>query len=91
MPSRVDTAGLTAIACPSRVQCTAVDEKGREVTFEPTSRRSPSMRKIDTAGPTSVACPSLVQCTAVDDRGREVTFAPASWRKRLCAGSTRPA
>ncbi len=71
----------TSIACPSRLECTAVDDRGREVTFDPASRRTPAVGRIDTAGLTSIACPSRVQCTAVDDSGREVTFDPASRRR----------
>ena len=73
---------LTAVACPSVSQCTAVDRSyGREVTFDPAARRVLTRTTIDTTPSvqlSGVACPSVSQCTAVDNYGHEVTFNPAA-------------
>lgn len=70
---------LSAVACPSVWQCTAVDNGGREVTFNPTTPDTPSPTTIDgSQSLPAVACPSTSQCTAVDNGGREVTFNPTA-------------
>jgi hypothetical protein len=69
--------GLSAVACPTTAQCTAVDDSGAEVTFNPQSPGHPVPYAIDRNPLTSVACPSAGQCTAVDTAGVELTFAPA--------------
>ena len=75
----------TAVACPSRSVCTAVESGGREVTFTPASPHRPVPYTID-PGHTlrAISCPSTVQCTAIDGDGRAVTFDPAQPR------ATRP-
>lgn len=65
-----------SVACPSRSQCTAVDGRGGEVTFDPLAPGFPVVHAVDTAGLNGVACASASQCTAVDASGREVTFDP---------------
>lgn len=80
--------GLVAVACPSVFQCTAVDQDGWEVTFDPTAPGAPIGAVVDQpsfcgshcpqGAVTGVACPSVSQCTAVDDAGREVTFDPTA-------------
>jgi hypothetical protein len=82
-PAIVDSGSgetLSAVACPLQTQCTAVDQVGQEVTFNPTaSTSSGTPVLIDTGGQlTSIACPSSTQCTAVDLTGDEVTFNPTS-------------
>ena len=72
---------LTAVACPSVDQCTAVDPDGEQLTFNPTSPGATPARRIEaTFNPAnrvaSVSCPSTTQCTAVDDHGNEMTFDP---------------
>jgi len=77
---------VNGIACPSRRQCTAVDNRGREMTFKPTSPGDLTPVTLDPLPPgpggyeglTGVACPSVSQCTAVDWYGGEVTFNPTS-------------
>jgi hypothetical protein len=70
---------MTAVACPSFSQCTAVDAAGREVTFDPGSPRGWSAYTIDARRALSaLACPAVSQCTAVDGSGQEVTFDPNS-------------
>jgi hypothetical protein len=68
--------GMTGVACPAATQCTAIDQQGKEVTFNPEAPANVTALSISGAIPTSVACPSAVQCTAVDSRGVEATFNP---------------
>jgi hypothetical protein len=81
-PVALDTDGgppLEGIACPSSTQCTAVDNFGREITFNPTSSTAPLPVTIDDGNSLgAVACPTTSQCTAVDSDGFELTFDPAS-------------
>lgn len=70
---------LNAVACPSATQCTAVDDNGQEVTFDPTSPGTAASYTVDSGHRLfGVACPTVQQCTAVDDNGQQVTFDPAS-------------
>lgn len=67
------------MACPSAGQCTAVDEIGREVTFDPGAPGTPIPVTVDNQDQLSaIACPSATQCTAVDENGLAVTFDPVS-------------
>jgi hypothetical protein len=67
------------VACPSATQCTAVDNPGQQVTFDPASPGTPTPTTIDTGHSLAgVVCPSATQCIAVDNTGRQVTFDPAS-------------
>jgi hypothetical protein len=71
--------GLDSVACPSLSQCTAVDGRGAEVTFNPASPGTPTPVTIDSGAKLlGVACPSSSQCTAVDSIGAEVTFNPTA-------------
>lgn len=71
--------GMGSPTCPVVSQCTAIDERGGEVTFDPSSPAEWSSYVIDRGGQlAAVDCPSIVQCTAVDNQGREVTFDPRS-------------
>ena len=83
---------LGEIACPSAVQCTALDTTAgsgsgtivnRELTFNPSAPGNPAPRALpaDPAGYTQIACPSSTQCTVLDGglvsgSGQEVTFNP---------------
>jgi hypothetical protein len=70
---------LLAVACPAVTQCTAVDDQGNAVTFDPGSPDGARTTTIDSGGYlSSIACPSISQCTTVDGGGQEVTFNPAS-------------
>jgi hypothetical protein len=83
-PVRIDgSLALSAVACPSVSQCTAIDYRGREVTFNP---RSPGRPTPTSIGPTSVffeentfeyqlACTSATHCVA-QDGGQEYIFNP---------------
>ena len=83
-PIPLDTTGgtgtpLSALACPSASQCTALDESGQEVTFNPTAPGTPTPTTIDIGNTLfGLACPSASQCTAVESGGREVTFNPTA-------------
>jgi hypothetical protein len=76
-PTTIATSQLYAVACPSITQCTAVDNAGEEVTFDPRSRGRSAPSVIDHGHLLfSVACPKTHQCTVVDNSGRELTFDP---------------
>jgi hypothetical protein len=83
-PARIEaviklrTVGFHGVACSSTAQCTAVTERGEEVTFNPSAPATPSLGKPDDNAPDveAVACPSADQCTLVDWNGHEVTFNP---------------
>ena len=72
---------LSAIACPSVTQCTAVDYHGGEVTFNPQSPGTPTPVVLGTSLST-ITCPAVTQCTTVqssDGRdGAALTFNPQS-------------
>jgi hypothetical protein len=83
------------VSCPSASQCTATDNHGYAVTFNPGTPGTPTPAPVD-APPAnqvySVACPSTTQCTAVDGRGYEVTFnplAPAGASPRRIPGANQ--
>ena len=68
-----------SVACPSTTQCTAVDNQGQQVTFDPSSPGDPTPTSIDPGNsPESLACPSTTQCTAVDNEGQLVRFDPTA-------------
>jgi hypothetical protein len=79
-PSYVDTAdqSLLAVACPAANQCSAVDQSGNAVTFDPRHPGAARTTQVDPAGKSlnGVACPTTGQCTAVDAAGDSVTFDP---------------
>ena len=67
--ARASTFRLTAVACPSVSQCTAVDSSGGEVSFKPSSPGRHLRHRIDftrwlVLG--AIACPSAHECVAVD-------------------------
>jgi hypothetical protein len=68
---------LTAVACPTATQCTAVDIAGHAITFDPTAPAGASTSTISRALG-AIACPSAAQCTAVGIVGQAVTFDPVS-------------
>ena len=83
-PTKIDgTNVLAGVACPSTSQCTAVDDVGQQVTFDPASPGTRTPTAIDhnsegTLDLSGVACPATSQCTAVDSYGFQVTFDPIS-------------
>lgn len=91
-PTAIDQNGgpgqeLYGVACPSTTQCTAVDEWGQAITFNPSAPGSPKPVTLDSWGDGAnggfqgISCPSTAQCTAVGggpDGGDAVTFNPAS-------------
>jgi hypothetical protein len=70
---------LRRVSCPSFSQCTAIDIRGQEFTFDPLNPDTPSPTMIDPAGVLfTLACPSASQCTTLDEAGSEVAFDPAA-------------
>src|SRR5947209_3622354 len=82
----VDHKALTAVACPTSAQCTAVDAVGNESTFDPapgspapvTARIDTNLTGSDPPGVDALACPVVAECVAVDQNGQEVTFNPTA-------------
>jgi hypothetical protein len=67
---------LSAIACPSVRQCTAVSDAGQAITFNPASPRTATTARIDRSSLEGISCPNVTQCTALGRSGRETTFDP---------------
>jgi hypothetical protein len=67
---------LEGVACPALTQCTAVDQNGDEVTFDPANPQIEAVVPIASAL-VAVACPSVHQCTAITAT-QELTFDPTS-------------
>jgi hypothetical protein len=74
--NQIDPHPLESVSCPSETQCTAVDDEGDEVTFDPLSLGSATIAGLEGDAFDSVSCPVADQCTAVDIGGREITFDP---------------
>lgn len=61
---------LQGVACPSVLQCTAIDLDGREVTFDPTAPTDSVATEIAGASSLdSIACASVAECVVVDSAG----------------------
>jgi hypothetical protein len=76
----IDSAhAVGALACPSANQCTAVDNGGFQVTFNPSTPHVASEPVELSAGTTldALTCPSAGECVAVGARGTRLTFDPA--------------
>jgi hypothetical protein len=91
-PAAIDANGhqtLAAVACPTATQCTAVDQSGQQVTFNPASPGTPTPTSID---PNSVlnaiACVSADQCTAIDQTGHETSAKATSQTSLACSPSS---
>jgi hypothetical protein len=81
--SLVSTGGsrlLPTVSCPSTSQCTTVDGKGEQLTFNPSSGAILTRSAIDVGSipVLALSCPSTAQCSAVDNGGSEITFDPAT-------------
>src|SRR5262249_16876599 len=84
---------LTGSACSSKTQCTAIDNDGGEVTFQPLTGKKIASATIDASvgldAPSggsdneldAVSCPSMKLCVAVDPRGAGVKVNPRSKHK----------
>ena len=69
---------LTAVACPSATQCTAIGD-GQELTFNPAAPALSTAVPIASRLAGRPACPSVSQCTVLDAAtGAQVTFDPQS-------------
>jgi hypothetical protein len=70
---------LPTVSCPSTSQCTTVDGKGQQITFNPSTGAILTRSAVDIIGiVSSVSCPSTAQCSAVDNGGNEITFSPTT-------------
>jgi hypothetical protein len=78
-----DECTLDAVACPSAIECIAVDLNSLEMTFNPSSPTMANSGEIDEGGHGSantlngLGCPIKTQCTTVDNVGAQLTFNPA--------------
>jgi hypothetical protein len=72
------TQDLVGVSCPSTTQCTAIDQSGVEVTFDPLSPRKASRTTLEARAPTAIACPTVTRCVVVDGLGRVLTGDPQS-------------
>jgi hypothetical protein len=69
---------IRALACPSATECTAVDDGGFEVTFDPATKQPGSPVQLSAGGNLdAIACPSPSECVAVGAGGAERDFDPA--------------
>jgi hypothetical protein len=68
------------LACPSNVQCTALDQDGGEVTFDPQTppATAASAAWVGTTLAEWIACGSTTQCTVIAPKGKESTFNPTT-------------
>ena len=73
-----DTNGWNAVACPTKVLCTAVDSFGHALTFDPVINPAPTFQGADIDGqealvgvscPNNPSNPAQFECVAVDDIG----------------------
>jgi hypothetical protein len=69
---------LEALACPTVSQCSAVDDAGREVTFDPGHPAAARATALVQSYLSAIACPSVAQCTAVSYEEQAITFDPAA-------------
>ncbi len=69
---------VDGVACPTSHLCTVVDQRGREVTFDPIRPQVRSVHPESARALIAITCPSAAQCTAVGKNGIEVTFVPAT-------------
>ena len=67
---------LTAVACPSASQCTAVSALGQEVTFAPAATGVPTPTTVDTATPSSVSSPVISGTAKV---GQTLSASTGTW------------
>jgi hypothetical protein len=95
-PATIDSGqALSAIACPTRGLCVAVDEAGRIVASTTPAAGASSWKPV-ASDPShalrSVSCASATLCAAVDDAGQVLVSsspaAPASWAARAIDGAT---
>ena len=75
---------LKSVSCPTTTACTAIDNGGYEVTFDPRTGAANAAGTV-LIGPgdslsSAVTCPSVRQCTLVDKDGGEATFDPLTGR-----------
>jgi len=72
---RTTSASLLGVSCESAARCTAVDNFGTAVQFNPAGRSAAAAGLDPGRSLVSVSCaPGSVQCTALDSQGTELTF-----------------
>ncbi|MFZ0386291.1 MAG: hypothetical protein WAL22_11530 [Solirubrobacteraceae bacterium] len=71
---------IVGLACPSDVQCTALDQDGGEVTFDPETppATAPNPFGVGSTSAEAIACGSTTQCTVTSPDGKESTFDPTT-------------
>jgi hypothetical protein len=79
----VDVYPLFSIACPAATQCTAVDDGGREVTFNPLSPNTPPTTTTPTTTPTTTTPPPTTPTTTTPP---PTTTTPPPAKQSLMAG-----
>jgi hypothetical protein len=84
-PITVDTQGnLRSVTCPGTTECVAVDNVGREATFDPTGVAPTFTQNVGLSNPQTgtppslndVTCPNANQCSASTNNGSVSTFNP---------------
>ena len=63
-----NSASLSGLACPSAGQCSALDQHGEDVAFDPTSPGSAALALPGANRRDGVSCASRVRCVAVSGR-----------------------
>ena len=70
-------------------QCTAVDQNGEQVAFDPASPGTPTPTSIDpNSFLNAIACASADQCTAIDQTGHETSAKATSTTSLSCSPSS---
>jgi hypothetical protein len=80
---------LTGVSCPSTSQCTAVDNAGQQVTFNPTHPNGAAPTSIGDGGSVlnAVSCPSTGLCVAVDADGNAIEDDAGTWTLEPISGA----
>lgn len=82
---------MSAIRCPSRTECVAVDSNGYGVVYNPMTHARIRFDHVEVgAALSAVSCPSAKQCTAVDNDGMMVSFQPLTGKRIAIAKIDQP-
>jgi hypothetical protein len=81
-PAQVDTTGgasINAIACPTESDCTAIDEDGKIINFDPSSPSNPHVVPVAPGqSPDAISCPSATECVAAGFNEVALIFDPTT-------------
>jgi hypothetical protein len=70
---------MESVSCPSSSSCTAVDEVGDEVSYDPANPGGANLYQLESGAALSgIACPATGECVAVDANGEMLEFTPVS-------------